>query len=125
VTSDELVVEAARAIRPELPEIVPDGWESVDDDLAACLAEEPTTAERVRTILSVRPETASWVVAFLTGEGGVTRGSLSLADGSGELVQAPRFACPNGDYVWYRRTRSRSVPLCRTHQLRLVLRPPL
>jgi uncharacterized radical SAM superfamily Fe-S cluster-containing enzyme len=40
--------------------------------------------------------------------------------GRGEVTRARRFACPSDDYVWYRRTAGSPIPICPTHDVRLV-----
>jgi hypothetical protein len=41
---------------------------------------------------------------------------ISTPAGHGDPDYRPRrYACPHGDYVWYRRTVSQEPPLCRTH----------
>lgn len=127
-TSGENVLEAGRAIRPDLPGIYVsrDGWQEVDGELAAALAVgDPLVAVRlVRAVLEGHPETAQWWAAFESNGCppglAVTRGASSPVGATGEVVAAPRFACPRGDYVWYRRSAARPIPVCRTHQVRLT-----
>jgi hypothetical protein len=130
---DEDILEAGRSIRPALPSLYPsDTWPTVDAELASALNEaDPLLAvPRVRAVLEARPETAGWWLAFqvrgLPPElEDVTRGAWTPVGGAGEVVQAPRFACPHGDYVWYRRSAARAIPICRTHQVRLAPSPVL
>jgi hypothetical protein len=120
------MVEAGRVLRGVLPELYGDhGWRAVDDELSLCLNQlDPGAAERIRAILESRPETAGWWWNWQRSEdhGGAVepvRGADFVA-GGGEVVAAPRFACPRGDFVWYRRLASVPVPVCRTHGVRLL-----
>lgn len=119
----EAVLEAARAIRAYLRELVADP-DAADRELAAALAE--ADAVRARAELRSRPKTRRWTADFLRL--GVpadlvpsTVRSGAAPPGHGEVVRAPRFRCPQGnDYVWYRRTASSPIPLCPTHDVRLA-----
>jgi hypothetical protein len=122
----EEILEAARVLRGVLPELYRDagGWEAVDDELSGLL-NPPTegAAARVLAVVELQPEIATWWLARerarsqpdLTDD---VRGGGD-APNTGEVVAAPRFVCPRGDIVWYRRTTAVPVPRCRTHGLRL------
>ena len=128
---DEHVLEAGRSIRAALPSLYPSGsWTTVDEELASALNQPDPgpAAPRVRAVLEARPETAAWWLAFQVNGlppelDDVSRGAWTPVSGAGEVVRAPRFACPHGDYVWYRRSAARAIPLCRTHQVRLTPAP--
>ncbi|AKJ09335.1 hypothetical protein ABB07_04665 [Streptomyces incarnatus] len=128
------ILDAARAIRPCLAELLPFAPESaarIDDELARLLARstEPDTADRVRGVLEGNPVTEVWLSQFL--EFGVppdflapgTRGTTSPGPaGDGETVRpGPKFVCPvGGDVVWWRRHVGQDVPRCATHGVILV-----
>jgi hypothetical protein len=126
--SDEQVLEAARAIRPFLAELVGSDADRVDRELAALLArshdDEDGDVERlILGCLMRSPATHDWAARFLTdqgrdGAGGRQRG-YSPVGGDGEPVAAPRFACPEGDTVWYRHSVGQQPPICTTHGLAL------
>jgi hypothetical protein len=123
---EEEILEAGRLLRGVLPELYGDGggWETVDDQLSELL-NPPTegAAARMLAVVERRPETATWWLAWqrARSQPNLTDDFRGGADAptSGEVVAAPRFACPRGDTVWYRRFAAAPVPLCRTHGLRL------
>lgn len=128
-TPREILLEAARAIRPYLTELLdPQVAADIDSLLAQQLAAaDKTNAEDAirRTLLSQRP-TADWWAAFL--EHGVPPEvlpamiRLNELPGDGQNVAAARYICPYSDFVWYRISVGVAVPSCPTHGLRLRLR---
>jgi hypothetical protein len=120
---DEDILEVARSIRPYLSELADDP-EAVDRELAAALAN--SDAGRARTELRRHRATRRWTADFLRH--GVPSDLVPPAvrsgaapPGRGEVVRAPRFRCPSNDYVvWYRRTAGSPIPVCPTHNVRLV-----
>jgi hypothetical protein len=118
----ESLLEAARSIRPYLRELADDP-DAVDRELAAALAE--SDARRARAELRRQRATRRWTTDFLRHgfpaelvPPAVRSGAAP--PGHGEVVRAPRFRCPSGDYVWYRRTAASAIPVCPTHDARLV-----
>ena len=118
----ESFLEAARAIRSYLRELVDDP-DSVDRELSSALAE--SDAVRARIELRRQLATRRWTVEFL--KHGVPADLLPAAvrsgaapPGRGEVVRAPRFRCVSGDYIWYRRKADSAIPICPTHNARLV-----
>jgi hypothetical protein len=126
--SEDQVLEGARLLRGVLPELYgsPEDWESIDDELSEVLnGADVEAAARVLAIVELRPETAAWWLARQRsidqpGAGSEERRGITYPPSRGEVVAAPRFACPQGDTVWYRRSTSVPVPNCRTHGLRLT-----
>jgi hypothetical protein len=126
----ELVLEAARAIRPYLATLCPGEAVVVDPDLARLLA-AAAAGEDVRgpvlDRLRAQPATWQWWLEFARRgappdvTAGAHRGYGELA-GEGAPVAMPRFVCPRGDYVWYRRAVGHRPPVCPTH--RVALEPP-
>jgi hypothetical protein len=129
------ILEAARAIRPYLADLLgPEGQdtaEAIDRDLAAGLvrAREGEDAEEdVAAVLADHPVTRNWAARFL--ELGYPPSLAPLSEraigtgyapppGSG-VVSAARFSCPEGDYVWFQRTVGTTPPACPTHSVALV-----
>ena len=122
--SAERILEAARAIRSYLPTLL-DASSAAQTDaaLAALIADPGDTGdveERILGEFERHDATAEWAAAFL--EHGLPlelvrhgeRGFYELA-GHGEPVRTPKFACPDGDYVWYRHAVGQSPPVCPTH----------
>ncbi|MGW7414896.1 hypothetical protein [Streptomyces sp. NPDC054863] len=140
--TQDLMLEAGRTIRLLLgSELLPyDGpvARALDAALASALAAAGADKEdagirekaawKVRAVLASHPATAAWTAQFVR-HGPGSPGEVTRSHGPGgvgELVAAPRFACPEGDCVWYRRAASQLPPRCPTHQLRLrpAPRPP-
>jgi len=118
----ERILDAGRAIRPFLGDLVPERWRELDAALAAALAEAPDF-ERVLALLTAERATAAWTVAFVA-EGAppsadAVRGYEPLL-GVGSPIRAPRFRCRYGDYLWYRRSAGLPIPQCPTHGIPLV-----
>ena len=119
----DAILEAGRAIRPHLPELLGDEAAPFDARLAEALdADEPAArrADAVLAQLGARPACAEWVAAFL--EQRVPPDLVPLAErsveplpGGGEHVSADRYVCPRGDYTWYRRAVGQRVGRCPTH----------
>lgn len=139
---DDLTLEAARAIRGDLPDLLGDDEAAhrqavrLDGDLARLLAAAgrgTDVREDVLTTLSDVPETRAWMLSFLTfgAPPDLSEQERAVPDtgplgggappGAGLAVQVPRFRCPRGDMTWYRRSVGQRVPRCPTHDL--VLEP--
>ncbi|MBD2060476.1 hypothetical protein H6F88_31530 [Oculatella sp. FACHB-28] len=114
--SPEDILECARSIRPSLPSLLGSDATQVDQQLADLLA-QAQAGESVDTqileLLKSNPNTFQWIKEFLSSAQ-VSRGFERLPGGSG-AVPAQKYVCPQGDYVWYRRSVGISVPTCPTH----------
>jgi hypothetical protein len=126
---ESAVLEAGRAIRPFIGEVIaePGQTAALDQALAAALAldDGQTAAAEVLKLLTASRPAAEWLVDFL--ELGVppalapapeTRGPT--LPGTGDILPSRRFRCPANDYTWYRRTAGQPIPFCPTHNRRLV-----
>jgi len=127
-STDGLLAEAARAVRPYLSELVGGEATQIDTEIASLL-ESARTGTDVTEALSARLEWPAalrdWVAAFLDlgGPVDVVRPALRSyypLPGARQESLARRFACPEGDYVWYSVGMARRPPECPTHNLRLV-----
>ena len=126
---DEDILEAGRTIRSCLTELaeLPDPA-AFDAAIAAALAAHDV--EALRTLLWQAPSTRRWTKEFLRLGAppelvaGPTRSGSAPPPGHGGIVAAPRFRCPQGDYVWFRRSAGVPVATCPSHHVRLVLDPP-
>jgi hypothetical protein len=131
VSNDEAVLEAARAIRPYLTELVGSDANRVDTQIAALLGEAATGRDDIDvSILSLLREdqsTHAWAAAFL--QAGLPPDVVAIRErsiglpGRPEASPAPRYTCPEGDYVWYRRIVGDRVPSCPTHRITLQPSP--
>jgi hypothetical protein len=127
------VLEAARAIRPYLKDLVDDPVAAgiLDRRIAEQLtgpADRAAAATRLRALLEGQEDTAWFLNRVLTDEPHYRppyqqptyqRDMVALA---GELsqVEADRYACPVGDYVWYRPDIGTPVPECPDHHVPLT-----
>jgi hypothetical protein len=118
----EDVLEGARAIRPFLPELIGAETEQIDQQLADLLGKAKAgeqVDQQILEILKSRPKTKSWMAEFLASEQ-VSKG-YQPPPGKSNAVSMPRYACPEGDYVWYQRIAGTLVPSCPTHKCELKL----
>ena len=131
---ESTVIEAGRAIRPFISELIADPAEAaaLDRDLASAvtLANASAAAAKVFKLLTANQPAAEWLIDFDTlgyppafRPAPDVRGGF-LLDGDGELVRARRFRCPvKNDYTWYRRTASQPIAFCPNDKVRLVPDP--
>jgi hypothetical protein len=125
---DDDIVDVAKKIRPFLEELVEEEAPEYDRIIAGLIADSrggrdvtaPLTA-----VLTRSDATYAWVARVL--EDGrrlpppvLDRGFQQLP-GHGEVIDAEKFECPDGDYVWYRMSIGDKVPFCPTHDRPLVL----
>jgi hypothetical protein len=134
---DDAVIEAARAIRPYLDRLAdsPAAARELDYHLAGELngrPHQPGTVSRLRILLDGQQDTA-WFLAEVLADAPNYRPpyhqpryqlrSPSPAGDPGP-VDAARYACPRGDYVWYRPDVGSRVLDCPTHHIQLILSVP-
>lgn len=129
------ILEAARAIRPYIYELIepPDEARIADEQLARLLADARSDADvrgGVTALLLQRPATRNWAARFIEDglppgfttvpERTVGSSTYSALPGYGTVTSAARFACPQDDYVWWQRAAGQPVPPCPTHGPGLV-----
>lgn len=120
--TSEDVLEGARSIRPFLPELIGTEADQVDQQLVELLGKAKSgqaVDQQVLEILKSRPKTRNWIAEFLSSEQ-VSKGYQGLPGKAG-AVSMPKYACPEGDYIWYQRSAGLQVPSCPTHQCELKL----
>lgn len=117
----EDVLECARSIRPYLLELLGAEAETVDRQLADLLALSTTrtpVTTKILELLKSHPKTRQWAAEFLApqqmSKGLELRGYQRLP-GSSAAVSAPKYVCPQGDYVWYQRSMGIAIPSCPSH----------
>jgi hypothetical protein len=127
---EEAIREAAQAIRPYLGSLVGAEAAAVKDAELANLLGGGAESDRLLAALTADERTRQWWLDFLRF-GGLppeiaprdervrVRGELP---GLG-LPVLPRYACPRGDYVWYRRSPAIPVDRCPTHGVPLRVEP--
>lgn len=129
---DDGVLEAARAIRPYLGDLTgPTAALDIDRQLAAELAgrhDKAATAVRIRTVLEEHEDTA-WFLRRVLDDKPLyrppylqqfTMREISGPAGDCGVIEADRYACPHGDYAWYRPDVGTPVPRCPDHHVALI-----
>lgn len=112
----EDVLEGARSIRPYLPELLRSEAEQVDQQLADLLKKAKAgqqVDQQILELLKSHRKTHDWMAVFLSPKQ-ASKGYQRLPGNIG-AVSAQKFVCPEGDYVWYRRTARTPVPSCPNH----------
>jgi hypothetical protein len=135
---DQGILEAGRAIRPYLESLTGPRAAELDDRIAGLLAADAAGEDveaELRSLLLTDRATAVFVEEVLTDaphyrppalqpgyETPVERGPGGDAPPGSVGVIAPsgKFVCPNGDYVWYRRSVGAVIPNCPTHGVGLT-----
>jgi hypothetical protein len=137
---DDAVIEAARAIRPYLERLAdpPSTADGLDRHLADALnsrSARPAVARRLRILLNEQEDTA-WFLTEVLADAPHCRppyhqprnrrrqAGIPAPAGDPGPVDADRYACPRGDYVWYRPEVGTPVPDCPTHHIPLTGRDP-
>ncbi|GAB3061356.1 hypothetical protein GCM10027053_24550 [Intrasporangium mesophilum] len=108
MNSDELF-EAARAVRPWLPELVDSDWHELDEALARLLVDPAEDGAGIVALVQAYPEVGAWVTEFIARGGPPAMadvvekgGGAQSPPGLGALLLPPRYACPvDGAYVQY------------------------
>lgn len=125
---DADLAEAARLVRPYLPELV--GAEravTLDRRIGAVLARWPAHTALL-DVLTSDDAVLRWVEEVLDDPRllppdlrGPDVRTFEPVPGGGDPIPADRFTCPvNGDVVWYRPRVGTPVPVCGTHGRELV-----
>jgi hypothetical protein len=112
----EAILNCACSIRPFLPELMGDEAAAFDQQLADLLAQaqagQPVETQ-ILELLKNNPKTRQWAAECLASQR-VSKGFDRLPGSSG-AVAAQKYVCPQGDYIWYRRSSGIPVPVCPTH----------
>jgi hypothetical protein len=116
------ILEAAKTIRQFLPTLLGSEASEVDQQLAdliiRCQAGE-TLENQITSLLASHNDTKRWMLehkeVFSTnatrGLGGEQNHQLPGV----AFVSAPRYVCPEGDYIWHHIDSSDPIPICPTH----------
>jgi hypothetical protein len=125
----EDVLESARSLRPELPELLDSEADSFDQQLADLLAQAnagQAVEQPVLDLLNSHDKTRKWVGKFLNKS---LPPSSPLPPGMPEFQPLPgyspaqstiKYVCPIGNDFTRRLRSGEPVPVCRTHQVALV-----
>jgi hypothetical protein len=132
---DESLLDAARMARSHLPELLAGDAEAqrhLDKRIAGLLhrANRGTdVTDELHAAIGHHRIVQAWVADVRRDphrrppdlrpghRSGVT---YSPVPGDVQPPDAPRYACPEGDYLWFRRHVGQQIPLCPTHRLPLV-----
>ncbi|NEZ66348.1 hypothetical protein D0962_26915 [Leptolyngbyaceae cyanobacterium CCMR0082] len=117
------ILEAAKTIRQFLPNLLEGQASEFDQQLAALinrhLAGEPL-GNQITSLLASNPETRKWMRDFLSIDSGQTRGGVFNPLPGLPNIDAPRYICPEKDYIWHHIDSSDPIPRCPTHNFSLV-----
>ena len=131
MTSYPDVLQAAKAIRPYLAELLerPDANAMGDRLELALNASTDTAAQQaeIRRVLSVAEPTREWLRLYLEEQKPVAE-ILSIIrtyhplPGKAGVVASPRYRCPVASchQMWYRREVGTEVPNCPIHGVQMV-----
>jgi hypothetical protein len=121
---DQGILEAARVVRAYLDELLGEDASRLDGEIAALLnsADEAERIDSLRSLLSSDEVIEEWVGEVLDDplhrppdyQPVETRDYASPAGLVG-LVHAGKYACPHGDFVWYRPSVGTEILPCATH----------
>jgi hypothetical protein len=129
------VFEAARVIRSYLPMLVGPAAGELDRQIAELLNTGSPAGDcaKLRSVLDGNEATGDFLAEVLADApeyrplalqpGHIHRGGgdyQALAGDAVPVLHTGRFACPHGDYVWYRPTVGAEIPGCPTHGLVLT-----
>jgi hypothetical protein len=127
VDETEFVREVARTLRSRLAELAGEDADDIDRALAEVLnrpGEADVQVTPILTILARHPSVHAEAARAVqrrsaSGEPEALR-DIGTPPGRGDPDYRPRrYACPRGDFAWYRRTVVQQPPPCPTHQVRL------
>jgi hypothetical protein len=124
---NEGVLEAARVIRPYLKTLVGPAADDLDGQIAELLA-AAGRGEEVAAVLGSLMARDEATAAFLDEvladaplyrppevQPDYLRSAAPPPGDVGTVLHAGKYACPGGDYVWYRPAISVPIPECPTH----------
>lgn len=130
---DDGVLEAARAIRPYLHDLIGGAAVTIDRRLADELsrtANPSKKAERLRVLLNEDDDTAWFLNEVLRDEPhfrppylqpSFNRSAEAGLAGAEGPILAARYTCPtSGDYVWYQPDIGTDIPECPTDRVKLI-----
>jgi hypothetical protein len=124
-------VEAARAIRPFLRELLPPTEaDELDGQIATLLNADMASEVGIRRVLESREATSDFLAEVLEDaplfrppkfQERILRDAIfNPLPGDAMPVHAGKYGCPKHDYVWYRPSSGTEIPRCPTHGLELT-----
>ena len=121
----EDILEAARTIRPYLSELLKaEEAQVIDNQLAQLLAQkdQKKVDNLILEILCSQESTRQWIDQFLELKHSPEEKNKSYQPIPGNPTPISgliKYACPQGDYVWYQRQVGEPIPNCPTHKVLL------
>jgi len=116
-------LEAARTIRSYLPDLLDfQQAQSIDAQLADLLnPSEQDVENRILEVLTSTEATRQWTVEFLEPETLAEFKAYQPIPGNPTqpIPGMIKYACPDGDFIYYQRQEGEIIPLCKTHNLPL------
>jgi hypothetical protein len=131
MTSQPDVLQAAREIRPYLPELLTSAdLERVVHRLEQAIAaaqDQPDQSDTIRGLLSETELTREWMRLYLE-EGKPAAEILTIIrtykplPGKAGAIASPRYRCPVASchQTWYRRAANADIPDCPIHGVKMV-----
>ncbi|NEZ55825.1 hypothetical protein [Adonisia turfae] len=121
------ILEAAKIIRQFLPNLLESQASEFDQQLADLInrhqAGEPLV-NQITSLLASNSETCKWMHDFLGTDSTRTRGGEFSPLPGLPNIDAPRYVCPENDYIWHHIDGSDPIPNCPTHNCALVRDEP-
>jgi hypothetical protein len=128
------VLEAARAVRPYLAELVGPAAADLDVDIAALLNADLARGDALDNLyelLNADLATSAFLRAVLRDapdyrppavQPSTLRGYQPLPGNADVVMHLGKYVCGRGDWTWYRLSSSAEVPPCPTHGAGLIKR---
>lgn len=119
----EDVLECARSIRLELPELLGADAEPFDQQLADLLAQANSgqpTDQQIVDLLKSNDRTRSRAGEMLSKPATAKGGDYQRLPGKSEGQKTVKYICPVGNDFTRRLRQGEEIPICRTHKVALV-----
>ncbi|MFB4285512.1 hypothetical protein ACBJ59_60370 [Nonomuraea sp. MTCD27] len=130
---DDDLLEAARTVRPYLPDLIGDAAPQVDQEICRLLDAARAGADVAFELNATLSQTMAlhlWKEEVLADElhrppelqsRTVRRSAGRPSPGDGEDIDATKYVCPvERDYIWWRQSPGDQVKLCPDHEVPLV-----
>ncbi|MEM0979124.1 MAG: hypothetical protein AAGH78_02515 [Cyanobacteria bacterium P01_H01_bin.58] len=121
--SQSNLLEAAKSIRPFLPQLLNEQAQKVDQQLADFIIryqEGEQVENQIISLLASYDATRQWMREFLGVDAALARSKGYSPLPGIPKIDAPRYACPEGDYIWHHIDSSDPIPTCPTHNCPLI-----
>ncbi len=117
--SQEKILESAKALLPELPELLPDEYEKYSREITAIIHRiENGTAytTQLNTIIRRSDKLQQWMNESLSGKSpqDITRAIVGLAGNPSALPREPKYQCPECHQTYAELPQNRT-PKCKNH----------